>query len=76
MVDSPDKIKDSLEHNIYTRQDYDVTCRIRFAISDKLNFTTVPYSLCEKLKKELKNKGYRVTEKHNWFFGDNTIVSW
>ena len=76
MVDSPDRIKDILERNTYARQDYDVTSRIRLAISDKLNFTTIPYSLCEALKKELKNKGYRVTEKHNQFFGDNTIVSW
>ena len=42
----------------------------RYDIVDVINF------LCDKLKKELKSKGYRVIEKSNWFFGEYTRVEW
>lgn len=76
MVDSPDKIKQSIENNAYKRQDYDISLRIRLAMKDKLRSICVPYRLCSTLKEELNDKGYKVEEKDNWFFGEHTLVRW
>ena len=76
MVDSPDKIKRSIENDVYKIQDYDISSRIRLAMKDKLRSICVPYHLCEVFKNELKDKGYRVTEEDSWFFGKSTFVEW
>ena len=60
MVDSPEQMKHKIEADTYDNQ----------------RAINVPYFLCDKLKKELKSKGYRVIEKSNWFFGECTRVEW
>ena len=76
MVDSPEQMKHKIEADTYAREDYDVSTRLRRAIYDNQRAIDVPYFLCDKLKKELKSKGYRVIEKSNWFFGECTRVEW
>ena len=76
MVDTPDRIKDTIDSNTYKMQDYDVSNKIRKAICDKRNYIVLEYHTCPKLKKELQSKGYRVTETVNWFFGEQTIIRW
>ena len=76
MVDSPDKIREDIEKHDYREQNWEISGQIRHAIKCGINFTTVPYEICETLKKELKEKKYNVTERPNWLWGKTTIISW
>ena len=76
MVDSPDKIKKSIDNNTYEIQDYDVSVRIRAAMTEGFHHININYFLCNTLKEELKNKGYKIEESQSWFFGDTTVIRW
>lgn len=76
MVDTPDKIKQTVEKDIYERQNWDVSIRVRKAVTENIRHIELPYHLCSTLKKELNDKGYKVEEKDNWFFGEYTLVRW
>ena len=76
MVDSPDKIQEGIDNNIYKWQDYDVSKQIHYAIRHKLKYVTVKYPICTRLQEELRNKGYKVKKADNWFFGEQTMITW
>ena len=76
MVDSPEEIRNSIEKSNYTQQNCDISQRIRLAMIDKIRHVDVDYFLCDTLKTELRNKGYKVEESSGWFFGDSTLISW
>lgn len=76
MVDTPDEIQRDLNNNEYRRHDLDVSQRIRYAMLKDYKYITVEYHVCPKLQEELKSKGYNVRITDNWFFGEQTIITW
>ena len=76
MVDTPKEIQKDLDSNEYRRHDLDVSQRIRYAMLKGCKYITVEYHVCPKLEAELKSKGYNVRKTDNWFFGEQTTITW